>query len=102
MNRIVKASIPVLLAGALAAPAFAENPATALVESLCASCHGLDGASATDEYPNIGGQKRAYLVKQLQDFRSKRRENEIMNPLAEPLTDEVIRALADHYSAQSK
>ncbi|MBA4093357.1 MAG: cytochrome C [Candidatus Accumulibacter sp.] len=90
------------LAAALNAPAAlaAGDKAQALLP-LCASCHGMDGVSSVDLYPNLAGQKKAYLAKQLREFRSKERVNETMAPMAEPLDDAAIEQLADYFSSLS-
>lgn len=65
----------------------------------CRVCHGLDGQGTNPTIPNIGGQSAQYLVKQLEDFREGRRENEQMSIIAEPLTDAEIVDLAAWYTA---
>lgn len=42
----------------------------------CGNCHGVDGISATAHFPKLAGQKRAYIEKQLRDFRSGLRTND--------------------------
>ncbi|MEO1204752.1 MAG: c-type cytochrome [Pseudomonadota bacterium] len=44
-------------------------------QELCGLCHGLNGVSATARFPKLAGQKRAYIEKQLADFRAGRRAN---------------------------
>lgn len=39
-------------------------------------CHGLNGVSRMAKFPNLAGQKLAYLEKQLQDFKLGRRTND--------------------------
>ena len=65
----------------------------------CAACHGVDGISASDIWPNLKGQKNGYLVKQLKDFKSGQRQDPVMSPLAKPLSDEDIADLAAYYSS---
>jgi Cytochrome c553 len=48
----------------------------------CAACHGADGNSTTPIWPKLAGQHAEYIVKQLQDFKSGKRSNEQMSPLA--------------------
>mgnify|MGYP006215235675 FL=1 len=50
-----------------------------------------------DIYPNLNGQWERYLRVQLQAYRSQKRENAVMYPMAKDLTDEEIRILAAHY-----
>ena len=66
--------------------------------SLCASCHGQAGISDSPMVPNLAGQKKDYLVKQLNDFRAGKRNNAIMMSMAQNLTDEDISELATYFS----
>ncbi|CAB1276878.1 c-type cytochrome [Candidatus Nitrosacidococcus tergens] len=66
----------------------------------CQSCHGEDGNSESPEFPNLAGQNARYIQKQLEDFKSKARENPIMSPMAEALSDEDIADLAVYFSSQ--
>src|SRR5262245_66333226 len=43
---------------------------------LCAACHSLDGISAMARFPKLAGQRAAYIVKQVRDFRDGRRSND--------------------------
>jgi cytochrome c553 len=88
--------LTLLLAGAAtAATAQTAAPAKA---SQCFTCHGADGIAKMPDAPNLAGQNESYLVKALQDFKSGRRENEVMTLMAKPLSDEDIRQLAAYYS----
>ncbi|MBL1321870.1 MAG: cytochrome c [Methylophaga sp.] len=64
----------------------------------CMACHGADGTSATDMWPNLKGQKNGYLVKQIKAFRDGVRKDPMMSPMAAALTDEDIDNLAAYYS----
>ena len=65
----------------------------------CANCHGTNGVSLQG-MPNLAGQQRAYLVQQMQDFKTGKRPATIMHQLAKGYTDEQIGALAAYFSAQ--
>lgn len=67
----------------------------------CTACHGANGIGTSSIYPNIAGQKKEYLVAQLKDFRSGKRVNPNMSPMAKPLTDADIENLAEYYSGIS-
>lgn len=67
--------------------------------SSCAACHGANGISNNDVWPNLAGQKKGYLVKQLKDFRDGKRNDPMMSPMAKPLSDEDIENLAAYYSS---
>ena len=64
----------------------------------CANCHGQQGISANDAWPNLAGQKKTYLANQLKAFRSGERKNAFMNPIATALTDDEIESLASFYA----
>ena len=64
---------------------------------LCPMCH-LGGFSGQNEIPRVAGQSYEYVVKQLQDFKHKRRTNDAgnMTSVAATLSDQDIENLA-HY-----
>lgn len=66
-------------------------------EILCTMCH-LGGFSGQNEIPRVAGQQYAYIVKQLEDFRAKRRTNDAgnMTSVARNLSDDDIRNLASY------
>ena len=62
----------------------------------CVGCH-LPGAVGHQRYPRLAGQRQAYTVQQLTEFKSGARNNDrahVMRALATRLTDEDIRAVA--------
>ena len=59
----------------------------------------MQGLSTTPDAPNLAGQPRIYLVQQLKAFRNIKRNHEVMNVVAKPLTDDDIDALAAWYSS---
>lgn len=68
----------------------------------CAVCHGNEGISISPLFPNLAGQKEAYIVSSLQAFRSEERRGgsaEIMWGQAANLTDEDIADLAAYFAA---
>ena len=72
----------------------------------CVYCHGEGGKGLTTDtgmYPVIGGQHKAYLLKQFLDFREDDRVNSpniIMNRIVRSLTNKELDALAEYVSAQ--
>jgi len=59
----------------------------------CWGCHGAGGAPKDPTIPVIQGQQPAYLEKQLHDFRSGQREDQIMSSMAESIpAKETARA----------
>jgi len=65
----------------------------------CAACHGADGISKIPTYPNLKGQKAAYLEKQLKAFKDGSRTDPTMNAMAKPLSDADIANLAAYYAS---
>jgi thiosulfate dehydrogenase len=66
----------------------------------CMACHGVDGGGmAAAGYPRIAGLDAGYMVKQLGDFRSGKRNNPTMMPMAKGLTEEEMAAVSAHYAA---
>jgi len=66
--------------------------------AVCGACHGPSGNSSNPEWPNLAGQGAAYTVEQLHLFKEKVRNNPIMQPIVDPLTDADIRDLATYYA----
>ncbi len=65
----------------------------------CAACHGANGISAIPTYPNLAGQKPAYIVQQLKAFKSGERNNAIMKPMATMLTEADMVNIAAYYAS---
>lgn len=66
---------------------------------LCAACHGPEGISMTDIWPNLAGQKEGYLKKQIKAFRDGDRIDPSMQPMVANLSDEDIDNLAAFYNS---
>jgi cytochrome c553 len=64
----------------------------------CFACHGANGKSNNDLWPNLAGQKTAYLVKQMQDFKDAKRSDPLMSPMAQNLTSKEMESLAAYFS----
>lgn len=69
--------------------------------SACMSCHGLSGAAdSSGSFPRLSGQAAWYLYKQLKDYASGSRPNDVMSPIAKTLTDVQMQAVAAYYAEQ--
>ncbi len=62
--------------------------------ALCAACHAADGNSAIPANPKLAQQHPEYLVKQLQEFKSGKRANAIMQGFASQLSDDDMRNIS--------
>ena len=97
-----------LTAAALAAPVFSAFAAgdapkaakpdlvkgEASFTAVCAACPGADGHSTIEDKHKLSQQHPEYLVKQLQEFKSGKRNNAIMKGFATALSDDDMRNIA--------
>tara|TARA_Y100000758_G_scaffold240686_1_gene176717 strand:+ start:4695 stop:5333 length:639 start_codon:yes stop_codon:yes gene_type:complete len=67
----------------------------------CMGCHGLAGNSTIPNFPKLAGQGEAYIVKQLQYFKSGERKNAMMAGVALSLSDQDMEDVAAYYSIQT-
>lgn len=97
-----------LMAAALAAPAASavaagDAPKTAkpdLVKgeasfgAVCAACHAADGNATIAANPKLAQQHPEYLLKQLQEFKSGKRADAVMQGMASTLSDQDMHNVA--------
>ncbi len=84
----------------MSAPALAADIAAGQARAeACQACHGAQGISENPEIPSLAGQQDKFLQWQLVFFRSGRRANEIMGPMAADLTDEDVRNLGAYFAS---
>jgi cytochrome c553 len=95
-----KLTMAVALTALMASSAFAGDIAAGKGKTaMCAACHGAMGISAVPMYPNLAGQKEAYIAKQLKDFKSGNRKDPVMAPMAMGLSDADIANVAAYYAS---
>lgn len=89
--------------GLLPITAAAADAAAGKARSVtCVACHGPEGISPNELWPDLAGQKRAYLVKQIKAFRDGSRSDPLMTPMAAPLSDADIEDLAAYYNSLAR
>jgi cytochrome c553 len=97
-------------AAAPAAPAVAaaeapakpgDAPAGQAKAAVCGACHGMDGNSADAQYPKLAGQSEQYIVRQLTDFKSGKRQNPIMMGMAAPLSTQDMHDVAAYFASKT-
>lgn len=67
--------------------------------AICGTCHGADGNTPImPEYPRLAGQPDDYLEKALRDYKSGKRKNPLMAPMAQNLSKQDIKDLAAYFS----
>jgi cytochrome c553 len=88
-----------------ATPAPAAKPdlakGQAIATQVCAACHSADGSRGSPANPIIAGQHPEYLAKQLQEFKSGKRNNAIMKGFAATLSDDDMKNVAAFYASKS-
>jgi cytochrome c553 len=71
----------------------------------CFACHGVDGVATADglatdkNVPNLAAQPDLYLQFQLVFFRKGVRKNEVMNAMAEQLSDDDLRNVSAYFAS---
>ncbi|GLS91924.1 hypothetical protein GCM10007916_29940 [Psychromonas marina] len=68
---------------------------------VCMTCHGEDGISNIDPYPNLRGQKVGYLISSLKDYQTRQRNSGLailMQQQADALSDQDIKDIAYYFS----
>ena len=105
-----------LTAAALAVPAFSafsasQEPAAAAKPDLakgeasytavCAACHNADGNASIAINPKLAQQHPEYLIKQLQEFKSGKRNDPVMKGMAATLSDADMRNIAYWLASKS-
>src|SRR5215475_1094154 len=74
----------------------------AKAQEVCVACHGEQGVSVAPQYPNLAGQSGAAIYKQLNDYRSGSRANQLMTDIAKALDEATLADVAAYYAAQPK
>lgn len=98
------ASAALLLAATFVLPAQAgdaENGEALSQSKYCISCHGYRGVSQLGKWPNLAGQREAYLVGALKEYRDGKRGGPnaaAMEAMATDLSDDEIADLAAFYA----
>ncbi len=72
----------------------------ALYGGVCIACHAADGNSMIPANPKLAQQHPEYLIKQLQEYKSGKRENAIMKGFASGLSDEDMHNIAFWLASQ--
>ncbi|MDO9482760.1 MAG: c-type cytochrome [Hydrogenophaga sp.] len=99
----MKLPVSLLCAAAAAALSFSAHAQSAkpdlakgaaLYGQVCVACHAADGNSTTPVNPTLAQQHPEYLVKQLQEFKSGKRDNAIMKGFATALSDDDMRNIS--------
>lgn len=67
----------------------------------CGACHGMDGNSSDAQYPKLAGQSEQYIVRQLTNFKTGKRQNPIMMGMAAPLSEQDMHDIGAYFATKS-
>jgi cytochrome c553 len=80
----------------------AADPASGKEKAeICAGCHGENGISQTENIPSLAGQQDQFTQWQLVFFRGGARKNELMQPIAEQISNEDVRDIGAYFASLS-
>ncbi len=99
MKKILLVGTAMLMAASAGLAVAGDIEAGRAKAAICAACHGPDGIGLQPIYPNLAGQKEAYIVKQLHAFKSGARKDPIMSPMAVPLSEADVENVSAYYSS---
>jgi cytochrome c553 len=89
----------VIVAWAANAPANAQGDLSEKI-AICAACHGQNGQPVNSTTPIIWGQQSNFLYKELHDYHSGERANDIMAPLVKSIDLKDLRGIANSFAAK--
>jgi cytochrome c553 len=78
-----------------------EARAKKIVSGVCFVCHGAEGESASEAFPRLAGQHAEYIAKQLDNFKSGKRQSSAMAGMVAKLTPEEMLALGKYFEKQT-
>jgi cytochrome c553 len=94
--------IIILSLASFAFPLYAADPVAGKTKAaICMACHGVNGISNNDMWPNLAGQKKGYLVLQIKAYKSGQRKDAMMMPMVKGLSEVDIEDIAAYYSSMT-
>ena len=99
MKDIVRTCLLIVAILGYANTSSADAAAGKAKSAMCAACHGADGISSNEIWPNLAGQKRQYLINQITAFRDGKRIDPMMAPMVNSLSDADIVDLGEYFSS---
>ncbi len=70
--------------------------------AVCGACHGNDGNSQLEANPKLAGQGEKYLLKQLKDIKSGKREIAMMQGLLNNMSEQDLADIAAFYGSKTQ
>jgi len=71
----------------------------AAIAATCNNCHGTNGVSADAAFPNLAGHSVDAIYKQLEDFKSGKRNTDVMGVYVASLSAQDVLDLATHFAS---
>jgi cytochrome c553 len=99
-RRILEAWCGIALSALASASTDAADTAAVKEKAeMCTACHGEAGISQTENIPSLAGQPDQFTQWQLVFFRGGARKSEQMQPIAEQISNEDIRAFGAYFAS---
>ncbi|MCU7933347.1 MAG: c-type cytochrome [Candidatus Thiodiazotropha sp. (ex Dulcina madagascariensis)] len=97
MTRIAYNLLIIFFTGISISESFAKDE----VAELCFECHTADNNNPDPIIPKLIGQNKAYLLKEINSFKTGRRADTTMIDIANSITDDkLLLEIIDYYSSQ--
>lgn len=95
MSKVFTLFLSLCLFSTLTFAGSAEEGKKAFAAKGCIGCHGPAGKSPNPSaFPTLAGKEAAYIKEQLIAFKTQKRNNPLMSPMAAGLTDADIDNIA--------
>jgi cytochrome c553 len=88
-------------APAAAAPKPGDATAGQAKSATCAACHGMDGNPASSQYPKLAGQHENYVARQVELFKSHKRDSAIMMGFAATLSAQDMNDIGAYFATKT-
>lgn len=80
---------------------FGDAKAGEAKAAVCGACHGPDGNPADKQYPKLAGQNEAYIARQLELFKTQKRQNPIMLGFASMLSSQDMHDVGAFFAGKT-
>jgi len=67
----------------------------------CGACHGIDGNPASAQYPKLAGQHESYIARQIELFKTSKRQSPIMMGFATSLSDQDMHDIGAYFASKA-
>jgi cytochrome c553 len=97
----------VAISGAALSASAAENNKVTVQNKIaqCQGCHGIEGWKTAYpevyQVPKLGGQRAAYIVSALKEYKSGERQFGTMQAMAADLTDDDMKQIAEYFAGET-